>query len=136
MPVLLMLCEPTWVWKQYNHIDAGHLSSQKALMRGTTVNGHYPNLSTMCTQLHCFLTWAGLSAQRRALPCRLMNLGSPTPPQGPRSRLCVVVDRLEGLWEVCRQIELLGILLLQMIQHALEWEPVALCVHSFSAPHS
>lgn len=92
--------------------------SQKAQMRGATSNGCQPDLSTVCAQLHCFLTWAGLSAQHMALPCRLMSSVNPAPPRnlGPVHVRC----RLEGLWEVCRWMELLGILLF----HTLEWEPI------------
>lgn len=86
------LCEPPWVWRQYTDFCVG-----KALMRGAMSPDHYPDLSTVWTQLHCFSTWAGLSAQHRALPCRLMNSGIPTPPQGSWSRLFAVQKN----WKVC-----------------------------------
>lgn len=79
------LYEPPWVWRQYSDFHVG-----KALMRAAVGCHHYPDLCTVCTRLPCFSTWAGLSAQHRALPCRLMNSGIPTPSQGSWSRLFAV----------------------------------------------
>lgn len=68
-----------------------------------------------------------LSAQHRAL--QTDELRYPNTSSGILVQTVFSTEKLEGPWQVCSWIELPGILLLQLIQHALHWEPVAFCCY-------